>query len=139
MALYDAVCLAGNCLSDCRSRRRRQYACSMAGSNRTPKDHFERSFGLVARGRYWKVLEGLFVELGYRDYIGDLQRKRAEHPRHMELLSMSSFLWITPSPPAVSSGPRCADAAAQGLDRRSFYRMSSSSHANLSTQVCQMP
>src|SRR5262245_36064586 len=78
----------------------------------TPKDHFERSFGLVARGRYWKVLEDLFVELGYRDYMRDLQRNRAEHPRHAELLSISSFLWITPSPTAVSSGPRCADAAA---------------------------
>jgi FMN phosphatase YigB (HAD superfamily) len=56
------------------------------------KDHLERAFGLAARERYWNILEALFAELGYRDYIGALQRYRAEHPRDVELLSMSSFL-----------------------------------------------
>jgi len=32
------------------------------------------------------------TELGYRDYIGALQRFRVEHPREIELLAMSSFL-----------------------------------------------
>jgi FMN phosphatase YigB (HAD superfamily) len=56
------------------------------------KDHIERSYGRAARERYWKILEDLFVELGYRDYLGALQRYRVEHPREVELLSMSSFL-----------------------------------------------
>ena len=56
------------------------------------KDHLERAFGLAARERYWRILEDLFAELGYRDYIGALQRYRVEHPRDIELLSMSSFL-----------------------------------------------
>jgi FMN phosphatase YigB (HAD superfamily) len=56
------------------------------------KDHIERAFGLAARERYWGILEDLFVELGYRDYLGALQRYRGEHPREVELLSMSSFL-----------------------------------------------
>src|SRR5215469_1542877 len=56
------------------------------------KDHLERIFGLAARKRYWRILEDLFAELGYRDYIGALQRYRVEHPREVELLSMSSFL-----------------------------------------------
>jgi FMN phosphatase YigB (HAD superfamily) len=56
------------------------------------KGHLETSFGLAARERYWTILEDLFAELGYRDYLGALQRYRAEHPRHVELLSMSSFL-----------------------------------------------
>jgi FMN phosphatase YigB (HAD superfamily) len=56
------------------------------------KDHLERAFGLVSRERYWTILEDLFAELGYRDYIGALQRYRVEHPRDVELLSMSSFL-----------------------------------------------
>jgi FMN phosphatase YigB (HAD superfamily) len=60
------------------------------------KDHLERTYGLVARERYWKILEDLFVELGYRDYIGALQRFRVEHPREVELLSMSSFLMDYP-------------------------------------------
>ncbi|HEX9462521.1 MAG TPA: HAD family hydrolase [Alphaproteobacteria bacterium] len=60
------------------------------------RDHLERDFGVASRKRYWKILEDLFVELGYRDYIGALQRYRAEHPRHVELLSMSSFLMDYP-------------------------------------------
>jgi FMN phosphatase YigB (HAD superfamily) len=56
------------------------------------KDHLECSFGVAARERYWKILENLFRRLGYRDYLGALQRYRVEHPREVELLSMSSFL-----------------------------------------------
>jgi FMN phosphatase YigB (HAD superfamily) len=56
------------------------------------KDHLEREYGLASRVRYWKILEDLFDELGYRDYLGALQRFRVEHPRQVELLAMSSFL-----------------------------------------------
>jgi FMN phosphatase YigB (HAD superfamily) len=56
------------------------------------KEHLERVFGPAACHRYWKILEDLFAEHGYRDYLGALQRYRAEHPRDVELLSMSSFL-----------------------------------------------
>jgi FMN phosphatase YigB (HAD superfamily) len=56
------------------------------------KDHLERAFGRASRERYWRILEDLFAELGYRDYLGALQRYRAERPRDIELLSMSSFL-----------------------------------------------
>lgn len=56
------------------------------------KDHLERAFGVAARERYWRILEDLFAELGYRDYLGALQRYRVEHPREVELLAMSSFL-----------------------------------------------
>lgn len=56
------------------------------------KDHLERAYGRAARERYWTILEDHFAELGYRDYIGALQRLRVEHPREVELLSMSSFL-----------------------------------------------
>ena len=56
------------------------------------KDHLEQVYGLASRVRYWKILEDLFEEVGYRDYLGALQRYRAEHPRQVELLSMSSFL-----------------------------------------------
>src|ERR1700739_1194530 len=60
------------------------------------KDHLERAYGRDARERYWRILEDLFSELGYRDYIGALQRYRVEHPREVELLSMSSFLMDYP-------------------------------------------
>jgi FMN phosphatase YigB (HAD superfamily) len=54
--------------------------------------HLEREFGAASRDRYWTILEQLFDELGYRDYLGALQRYRVEHPRDIHLLSMSSYL-----------------------------------------------
>jgi FMN phosphatase YigB (HAD superfamily) len=60
------------------------------------KDHLERTYGIAARDRYWAILEDLMQELGYRDYIGALQRFRVEHPREIELLAMSSFLMDYP-------------------------------------------
>jgi FMN phosphatase YigB (HAD superfamily) len=56
------------------------------------KDHIEGVYGRNARQRYWRILDDLFTELGYRDYLGALQRYRDEHPSEVELLSMSSFL-----------------------------------------------
>src|SRR4026208_797811 len=56
------------------------------------KRHLEREFGADCRDRYWAILEQLFTDLGYRDYLGALQRFRVEHPREPHLLSMSSFL-----------------------------------------------
>jgi FMN phosphatase YigB (HAD superfamily) len=56
------------------------------------KRHLEREFGAKSRDRYWAILEALFVELGYRDYLGALQRCRAEHPQDVSLMSMSSYL-----------------------------------------------
>src|SRR5499433_1151152 len=56
------------------------------------KRHLDREFGVACRKRYWGILEQLFTELGYRDYLGALQRYRVEHPQDIHLLSMSSFL-----------------------------------------------
>lgn len=60
------------------------------------KDHLEQTYGVAARDRYWRILEDLMVELGYRDYIGALQTFRVEHPSDIELLAMSSFLMDYP-------------------------------------------
>jgi FMN phosphatase YigB (HAD superfamily) len=62
------------------------------GIQRDLKDHLQQNYGRDARDRYWKILEDLFAELGYRDYLGALQRFRAEHPKEVELLAMSSYL-----------------------------------------------
>jgi len=56
------------------------------------KHHLEREFGEACRDRYWAILEQLFTDLGYRDYLGALQRYRVEHPQDIHLLSMSSYL-----------------------------------------------
>jgi FMN phosphatase YigB (HAD superfamily) len=60
------------------------------------KDHLESNYGAATRDRYWRILEDLFTEVGYRDYIGALQRYRSEHPRDVELLPMSSYLMDYP-------------------------------------------
>ncbi|MFO0879545.1 MAG: hypothetical protein U0840_19545 [Gemmataceae bacterium] len=49
-------------------------------------------YGVPARDRYWALLDQIFEELGYRDYLGALQRYRVEHPRDVRLLAMSSYL-----------------------------------------------
>ena len=56
------------------------------------KRHLEREFGSGTRDRYWAILEALFTELGYRDYLGALQRYRTEHPKDVHLMAMSSYL-----------------------------------------------
>jgi len=56
------------------------------------KHHLEVEFGEACRDRYWAILEELFTNLGYRDYLGALQRYRVEHPQDIHLLSVSSFL-----------------------------------------------
>lgn len=55
-------------------------------------EHLEREFGAACRHRYSKILENLFEEFGYRDYLGALQRYRNEHPTDIRLLAMSSYL-----------------------------------------------
>jgi FMN phosphatase YigB (HAD superfamily) len=56
------------------------------------RQQLERVFGVACRERYWAILEDLMTELGYRDYLGALQRYRVEHPRDIQLSSMSSWL-----------------------------------------------
>ena len=54
--------------------------------------HLEREYGAEARERYWAIQEELFAQLGYRDYLGALQRYRVEHPYQPHLNRMASFL-----------------------------------------------
>jgi FMN phosphatase YigB (HAD superfamily) len=68
------------------------------------KRHLEREFGATTRDRYWAILEALFVELGYRDYLGALQRYRVEHPKDVHLMSMSSYLVDYPFATRLYSG-----------------------------------
>ena len=58
--------------------------------------HLEDEFGLASADRYWAVFEKLRDELGYVDYLGALQRYRADVEASgsggQRLLSVSSFL-----------------------------------------------
>ncbi|MCC7107343.1 MAG: HAD family hydrolase [Chloroflexi bacterium] len=54
--------------------------------------YLEREVGHERQQRYWALFEQLRAELGYADYLGALQRYRAEYPRDPHLLTVSSYL-----------------------------------------------
>lgn len=56
------------------------------------KRHIEREFGTECRDRFWTIQEELFNELGYRDYLGALQRFRVEHPYEPHLVTAANYL-----------------------------------------------
>jgi FMN phosphatase YigB (HAD superfamily) len=56
------------------------------------RKHLTRAFGEERQKRYWVLFEELRAELGYTDYLGALQRYRAECPLDSRLLEVSSFL-----------------------------------------------
>jgi len=56
------------------------------------KRYIEREFGSECRDRFWAIQEQLFHELGYRDYLGALQRFRVEHPYEPHLVTAASYL-----------------------------------------------
>jgi FMN phosphatase YigB (HAD superfamily) len=56
------------------------------------KQHMEQEFGTQCRDRYWAIQEQLFNELGYRDYLGALQRFRVEHPYDAHLVTAANFI-----------------------------------------------
>lgn len=56
------------------------------------REHLAEAYGTECRDRYWAILEQLMRDIGYRDYLGALQKYREEHPTDIALLAMSSFL-----------------------------------------------
>jgi FMN phosphatase YigB (HAD superfamily) len=56
------------------------------------RGHLTQAFGAERQERYWAIFEQLRAELGYADYLGALQRYRAENPRDPHFLQLSFFL-----------------------------------------------
>jgi FMN phosphatase YigB (HAD superfamily) len=56
------------------------------------RQHVQQEFGADCWERYSAILVALWDELGYRDYLGALQRYRIEHPHEPHLLALSFFL-----------------------------------------------
>ena len=50
------------------------------------------AFGAECRERYWAIFEKRRSEFGYADYLGALQRYRAENPRDPHILQLSLYL-----------------------------------------------
>jgi FMN phosphatase YigB (HAD superfamily) len=56
------------------------------------KRHLSRALGPGHQERYFAIFEALRTELGYADYLGALQRYRAEVPRDPNIVEVSSYL-----------------------------------------------
>src|SRR4030095_572164 len=56
------------------------------------REHLEREIGHERQERYWSLFEELRTEVGYADYLGALQRYRANYPRDLHVLTVSDFL-----------------------------------------------
>jgi FMN phosphatase YigB (HAD superfamily) len=54
--------------------------------------HLSEAFGHIKQEGYWKHFEEIRDERGYADYLGALQRYRAENPHDPHLLGISSYL-----------------------------------------------
>jgi FMN phosphatase YigB (HAD superfamily) len=66
--------------------------------------HLIEAFGPDCDRRYWEIFEQLRTELGYADYLGALQRYRAERPRETHVLQISLFLLHYPFASRVYPG-----------------------------------
>src|SRR3954451_5308699 len=58
--------------------------------------HVQLELGLACWERYRAILMDLWQELGYRDYLGALQRSRVEHPYDARLPRLSFVLMDYP-------------------------------------------
>jgi FMN phosphatase YigB (HAD superfamily) len=56
------------------------------------KRHMTKAFGPERQHRYWAIFEEMRKELGYADYLGALQRYRAENLRDPQFIQVSYFL-----------------------------------------------
>ena len=56
------------------------------------RKHLHRKVGSQRARRYWSIFDQLRTKLGYADYLGALQRYRADYPRDLRLLTVSRFL-----------------------------------------------
>jgi len=56
------------------------------------REHLEREFGTACRDRYCEIEERLFVEGGYRDYLGAVQLYWQNYPEDTRFLDVSGYL-----------------------------------------------
>lgn len=70
------------------------------------KRHLTQAFGAERQERYWTILEERRTELGYTDYLGALQRYRAENLGDPHFLQMSFYLMNYPFGDRLFPGAR---------------------------------
>jgi hypothetical protein len=74
------------------------------------RHYFTRELGVESRERYIEILRQLWNELGYRDYLGALQRYRIQHPYDLHIVRVSS--WLIDYPFATRLYPDALDVIA---------------------------
>lgn len=79
------------------------------------KLYLTQKVGEPCERRYWEIFEQLRAELGYADYLGALQRYRAERPRDPQLLAVSRFMIDYPFADRLFPDALAAVAYAQRL------------------------
>jgi FMN phosphatase YigB (HAD superfamily) len=72
------------------------------------KEHLSEAYGTSAGDRYWEILQGLWSELGYADYLGALERFRVEEMHRPDVLRISN--WLVDYPFAERLYPGALDA-----------------------------
>src|SRR5512133_1120495 len=80
-------------------------------------DYLTRTFGGVRQKRYWAILDELRRQLGYTDYLGALQRYRAENLADPHFLEVSYYLMDYPFEDRLYPGAKelVAKLAAAGV------------------------
>ncbi len=69
--------------------------------------HLEESYGRAARERHWAIFDELWAELGYADYIGALERYRAEKLHNPTTRSPSASTPARSTPSHMSGNGVC--------------------------------
>jgi FMN phosphatase YigB (HAD superfamily) len=73
--------------------------------------HFREVVNAEGERRYWEIFEELFLDPGFADYLGALQRYGLEHPRDPRLFEVALFLMDYPF--AGRLYPRALDVIAR--------------------------
>ena len=99
------------------------------------RDHLEREVGHERQERYWSIFEELRAEVGYADYLGALQRYRANYPRDLHVLTVSHFPLeypfrdrLFPYALEVVNGPESSESQSRRLPHETVTLRSSNSY-----------
>jgi hypothetical protein len=72
------------------------------------RERLQTAHGDRACGRYWQIMDELWAELGYMDYLGALERLRVEDPHDLAIFRTAN--WLMDYPFADRLYPRALDA-----------------------------
>jgi FMN phosphatase YigB (HAD superfamily) len=72
------------------------------------RERLEAAHGVRASARYWQIMDELWDQLGYMDYLGALERLRVEDPHDLAIFRTAN--WLMDYPFADRLYPHALDA-----------------------------